>query len=159
MKLFAIAFVCLVYSVYGQNSNIKTGDSFKSFNEISYQVPLALGFSHIKNFNDKLLIGAGIHAGPCVYLGYIDLLNIKLFTRNVFNHNKIGNKIDYDLGVFFSYPYFELEIDAGYGLITSIFYNFWKLKIGGEFLTGFFKENKNHDFRAILFTPILIIEI
>lgn len=157
MKYLLVVFTFSVSTIIAQNVQIgDSGKKHKSINEISYQLPLALGYNHIHNFNDKFLFGAGIHAGVCYYLRYVDLFQIKVFTRNIFNSRKFMRKVDYDIGLFYSYPYMELDIDAAFGLITSVYYNFWKLKVGGEILTSVLKDGYNQEFRFFLFTPVLM---
>ncbi|MBM3435055.1 MAG: hypothetical protein FJY07_02430 [Bacteroidetes bacterium] len=157
MKYILIVIIFSTSIALAQNpSSGASRKNYKSINEISYQMPLAIGYNYIHNFSDRFLIGAGIHAGVCYYLKYIDLLQIKVFTRNAFNKNKFIRKVDYDIGLFYSYPYTELEIDAAYGLTTSVYYNFWKLKIGGEILTSVLTDNDNKEFRYFLFTPVLM---
>jgi len=157
MKYILIVIIFSTSIALAQNpSSGASRKNYKSINEISYQMPLALGYNHIHNFNDKFLFGAGIHIGYCHYLRYIDLLQIKVVARNALNRNKFMRKFDYDIGLFLSEPYFELEIDAAYGLITSVYYNFWKLKIGGEILTSVLKDDYNREFRFFLFTPVLM---
>lgn len=157
MKYLLIVIILSTSTALAQNADSsRILIKHKSINEISYQMPLALGYNHIHNFNDTFLFGAGIHIGVCYYFRYIDLLQIKVFTRNALSRNKFMHKFDYDIGLFYSYPYFEFEIDAAYGLITSVYYNIWKLKIGGEILTSVLKDDYNQEFRFFLFTPVLM---
>ena len=116
MKIKRILFIVsvLIASFAYPQEDVKNQDEktkIRGINEISYQMPLAIGYNHIQNFNDKLLIGAGLQLGLNFYLiGYVDLFQFKIFTRNLFTRNKFNRKFDYDIGLFFSYPYFEVEL-------------------------------------------------
>ncbi|OQX76969.1 MAG: hypothetical protein B6D61_07930 [Bacteroidetes bacterium 4484_249] len=159
MKFLFIICAISFSTIFAQNTeNREIRKKHKSINEINYQIPLSLGYNHIHNFNDKFLLGTGLHLGLCVYLkGYIDLLQFKIFTRNAFNKDKFNKKIDYDIGLFFSYPYFEIEVDPTYGFILLTYYNFWKMKIGIDLLITAINDNgKVEKSPEILLTPILV---
>ena len=158
-RILIIVYVLIASFAYSQKDINNQGEKTKirGINEISYQIPLAIGYNHIQNFNDKLLIGAGLQLGLNFYLiGYVDLFQFKIFTRNLFTRNKFNRKFDYDIGLFFSYPYFEFEMDAFYGIVSSAYYNIWKIKAGMSMLTGVIKDGNVKNFPKLMFTPTLI---
>ncbi|MCD4745381.1 MAG: hypothetical protein K8R58_03695 [Bacteroidales bacterium] len=159
---YILIFLLLISSVYAQEvskteaENKKTG--IKSINEISYQLPIALGYSHIRNFNNKFLLGTGIHLGGCAYWpGYIDLFLFKVFVRNLFSKYKFNKRIDYDIGVFMSYPHFDCEVSSFYGLISSGYINVYKFKIGMNMLIGAIQDEQEIKvFPFFALTPNLV---
>jgi hypothetical protein len=157
-RIFIVIAILITSFAYPQEVVNNQGEETKirGINEISYQMPLSFGYNHIQNFNDKLLIGAGLHIGFGVYfLRYVDLFQFKVFTRNVFYHNKFNRKIDYDIGLFFSFP--ALDMGVYYGITTSIHYNFWKMKIGINLLSGAIQDDgKIENFPNVMFTPSFI---
>ncbi len=161
MKYVIILFL-LISSVYAQEisktekENKKTG--IKSIKEITYQIPIAFGYSYIRNFNDKFLLGAGVHLGPCVYKrDYIDFALIKIFVRNVFSKYKLNKRVDYDIGVFISSPHFDQDVSSFYGLIFTGFFNYKKFKIGINMLFGALAdEQKIKVFPFYVVTPVLV---
>lgn len=143
--LILVIFSAVLHHALPQNMN-DTIKEKKSINEISYQFPLAFGYSHIWNMNDKFLLGAGFHLGYGRYWPpYSDFFLFKIYTRNVFSSNKINHKWDYDIGLFTSIS-FQYEA-IYYGLISSGYINIGKFKIGMNLLFGAAKvDNINNEF-------------
>ena len=113
----------------------------KSINEINYQMLVSLGYSHIWNIKDKFLLGTGF-----LY---------SVFSRSLFSKNKFNRKFDYDIGMFNSFS-FQTET-AFLGITSTVYYNFWKLKIGMNMLTGpIIQEWEVKFFPAVVFSPILV---
>lgn len=144
--------------LYGQNADNESdmpSKNKRAINEFSYQFPLGIGYSHIRNINDKFLLGAGIHLGYIKYWPkYADMALVKIYSRNMFSKNKLNKRWDYDLGLYASLPYFEFEVPASFGKITSVYYNFWKLKVGSNLLVGtFFNEGE----LALVPAPLLTL--
>ena len=162
-RITIIVFILIASFAYSQNAISDKGKEtkIKGINEISYQLPMAFGYNHIQKFNDKLLIGAGLHLGIGFYFRrYVDLFQFKVFTRNMFNKNKFNRKIDYDIGLFFSFPSNVIEVSPFYGIVSSVYFNFWRMKIGVEVLTGTMQEKgsfKNDP--VMMFTPSLIFNL
>jgi hypothetical protein len=128
----------------------------KSINEINYQMLVSLGYSHIWNIKGKFLLGTGFHLGVAVYKPkYSDFFLYSIFSRNLFSKNKFNRKFDYDIGVFNSFS-FQTET-AFLGITSTVYYNFWKLKIGMNMLTGpILQEWEVKFFPAVVFSPILV---
>ncbi|NOX48626.1 MAG: hypothetical protein GXO89_16790 [Chlorobi bacterium] len=162
-KFLIIVSILIASFAYSQEDIDNQGGKTKisGINEISYALPMAFGYNHIQNFNDKLLIGAGFHLGIGFYFRrYVDLFQLKVFTRNVFNNNKFEHKLDYDIGLFFSFPSSAIEVSPFYGIVSSVYYNFWRMKIGVEILTGTMQEKESFkNDPVMMFTPSLIFNL
>lgn len=153
--LILVIFSAVLHHALPQNMNDTISEK-KSINEISYQFPLAIGYSHIWNINGKFLLGTGFHLGYGRYWPpYSDFFLFKIYTRNVFSSTKINHKWDYDIGIFHSFS-FQYEVSF-YGLLTSCYYNIKRFKLGLKMLSGVIRdEDKIKRFPSFTLSPIIL---
>ena len=157
-RILIIVYVLIASFAYSQKDINNQGEKTKirGINEISYQMPLAIGYNHIQNFNDKLLIGAGLHLGYGKYYlpQYSDFFFFKMFTRNLLNKTKFNKRIDYDIGAFVSISsVFETVF---YGISTALYVNVYKFKLGINTLFGPFNNDNKTYFPGYTIAPLVI---
>ncbi len=162
LKTIFIFVICIVGTVSGQGQKgiveqVQIDSTKpKSIDEINYQIPVSLGYTHIWNIKGKFLLGTGFHLGYAAYRPhYSDFFLYSVFSRNLFSKNKFNRKFDYDIGMFNSFS-FQTET-AFLGITSTVYYNFWKLKIGMNMLTGpVLQEWEVKFFPMVALTPILV---
>ncbi|OQX76866.1 MAG: hypothetical protein B6D61_08115 [Bacteroidetes bacterium 4484_249] len=146
---FALLLISFAYSQEATDNNDVKGNNVKSINEINYQLPAAIGYSHIWNIKNKFLIGTDLHLGFAGYWPkFSDFLLFSIFTRNIFNKDKLNKRWEYDIGIFTSFS-FQHELIVG-GLNLSGNYVLYKFKFGINMLNGISKYNDK-----IIFLPLL----
>jgi hypothetical protein len=158
MKYLLIVIILSTSTALAQNADSsRILIKHKSINEISYQMPLAFGYSHVWNINSNFLFGTGFHLGYCLYLPpYSDFFLYKVYTRNLFNNVKLNHRFEYDIGLFTSLS-FKYE-SIFYGITTSGYLNLWKFSVGINLLTGAANSEGEFYFPRLVFTPVLLFK-
>ena len=159
-NIFIFVLILLSTSIFAQIKEVETDKPIeykKHFHEINYKPVAALGYSYIRNFNNKFLLGGEVHLGGCFYFPrYADYLYFKIFVRNVFSRNKLGRKWNYDIGYYSSLSYYDVILE---GLAFQISYDIWKFSIGMNIQGGFVRDGLNYDdikfVKAFTLNPVL----
>ncbi len=157
-RIFIIISILIAFVAHSQEDVNNKGEKTKirGINEISYQFPMAIGYYHIRNFNDKILLGAGMHLGYGGYYSpqYSDFFFFKLYARNLFSKSKFNKRIDYDIGLFTSVSsIFEVVF---YGVTTAGYINIYKFKIGLNCLFGAYNYYDETFFPGFTIAPLIL---
>jgi hypothetical protein len=132
MKALSLIFVSFLFiGSIAQNEPRIASDNLSvrtktSIHEIEYQFPYMLGYSYFHNFNNKFVPGIGVKLGNGLNFeipGSSDwqMWEFDLKAMNLFARKKMNRKLDYHLGLNYSY-FFEHTSYNFYGIKFSSHY-------------------------------------